>query len=81
MPVPRQDLPRNRKVLVVTRRHDAGTVLLVVMLVFSTDDDSYVSVDGKEIGDVFHSEGDALQAAVAFLGGQNIHHIRVEELP
>jgi hypothetical protein len=79
--VTREDLPRNRKVLVVTRRHDAATVRLVLMLVFSTDDESYVSVDGKEMGDVFHSEGDALQAAVDFLGGQNIRHIRVEELP
>ena len=61
MPVNREDLPRNRKVLVVTRRRDAGTVQLVLMLVFSTDDESYICVDGKEIGDVFHSEGDALQ--------------------
>jgi hypothetical protein len=77
----RENLPRNRKVLVVTRRHDAATVQLVLMLVFSTEDESYVTVDGKEIGDVFHSEGDALQAAIDVLGGQNIHHIRLEELP
>lgn len=72
--------PRH-KALAVTRRHGEAEIQLVVVVVFPSEGGGYHCLDGAELAAAFHSEGDAVQAAMSAMGGQPVRHIRVEDLP
>jgi hypothetical protein len=77
----KSDIPApGSKAVAITRAHGNGHVELVTLIVISPDHKGSIVIDGSQLGGVFPTELEAVQAAIDAMNGANVKHIRFEEI-